>query len=96
MSRQIRESSEYRKHFEKLRDSAVLNQLKNVIQDLRTVSDPWSYGEGKHGSKERVRDLPNGYRLGFRVRSTEIILIFLMDVNKHDKFYRDFNKRAGN
>ena len=80
---------------EKIRDTAVLKQLDNVIQDLRTVSDPWSYGDSKHGSKERVCNLPNGYRLGFRVAPDIITLISLEDVNKHDKFYRDYNKRAG-
>ena len=80
---------------EKIRDSAVLKQLGNVIQDLKTVTDPWTYGDGKHGSDERVRNLPNGYRLGFTVEPDTITLIYLEDVNKHDKFYHDYNKRAG-
>ena len=63
MNRQIIEQSEYTRHLEKIHDTAVLKQLENVIQDLITVPDPWSYGDSKHGSDERVRNLPNGYRL---------------------------------
>lgn len=91
---EIYETDEYLQHVQKIRDSAVLKQIENAKDNLRNASDPRTFGERKHNSTELVYVLPHGYRLGYRVVNAVIEFINLMDVNKHDQFYRDFNKRA--
>ena len=95
MTWEIRETVEYKRNAEKIRDAAVLNQLEIAKDNLRNATDPRTLGDRKHNSNELVYSLPKGYRLGYHVINDNIIeFISLMDVNKHDQFYRDFNKRA--
>ena len=96
--RTIIEEPEYIKHKAKIRNYNVLKAIDNAIHDFEyDPKDPKEYGNIKHGNQgELIYDLPDGYRLGFRVGSDTVELVYLIDVGEHDKFYNRFDARKKN
>ena len=66
-----------------------MKKIDNACILLANSDNPRSLGERKQGSTELVFKLDQNYRMDYDVRD-KVHLIFLIDVNDHKAFYRDF------